>query len=110
MAIALLTTPPETLLTPQLHFLGMSSPSEPDRSAADAAELEALIASQDDADERLDEHDDEESDEESVDDEADLAEGPDAAEEKTLDETVEEGLDDEEAEDAAPDQAQLRTL
>ncbi|GAA2748699.1 RNA polymerase sigma-70 factor (ECF subfamily) [Amnibacterium kyonggiense] len=110
MAIALLTAPPETLLTPQLHFLGMSSPSEPDRSAADAAELEALIASQDDADEQLDEHDDDESDEESIDDEKDLAEAPDADEEETLDETVEEALDDEASDDAAPDQAQLRKL
>jgi RNA polymerase sigma-70 factor, ECF subfamily len=113
MGIALLIAPPEMLMTgtrpfAQLHSFAMPSPSEPARSAADDAELEALIASQDDADEDLLEQDDD-SDGESIDDEADLAEGPDAAEEETLDETVEEALDDE-TDDAAPDQATLRAL
>ena len=117
MATVLLTaafasTPLESTLFAQVHSLGMSSPSEPVRSAADTAELEALVASQRDADDDLvpaenDETDDEpeESDDETIDDAADLAEGPDAAEEETLDETVEEAI-----EDAAPDQAQLRAL
>ena len=104
--MALLTAPPETVSFARLHSLGMSSPSEPVRSAADAAELEALVASQND-DLLVDPtaEDDEESDDDSIDDEADLAEVPDAAEEETLDETVEEAL-----EDSPPDQAQLRAL
>jgi RNA polymerase sigma-70 factor (ECF subfamily) len=88
----------------------MSSPSEPTRSAADAAELEALVASQPDADETLLEPADEADDEDTeradgpADDEA---EAPDAAEAETLEDTVEEGLDD------LPDvldQGQLRAL
>ena len=119
MVTSLLTAPPETQVVAQLHFLGMSSPSEPVRSAADAAELEALVATQDDADDEVTGTADESPDEsegaesegaksegaESIDDEADLAASPDAAEEQTLEDTVEEGL-----EDAVPDQAQLRVL
>jgi len=109
MATALLPVRPVSTAVPQLHSLAMPTPSEPVRSAADDAELEALVASQDDADDDLldDEHEDDErdADENAIDDEADLSEAPDAAEEETLDETVEEALDD-----VAPDQAQLRTL
>ena len=84
MVISLLTAPPETQVVAQLHFLGMSSPSEPVRSAADAAELEALVATQDDADDEVtgtiddsaDESEDDESEDESIDDEADLGGGP----------------------------------
>ncbi|WP_325048804.1 sigma-70 family RNA polymerase sigma factor [Amnibacterium setariae] len=90
----------------------MQSPSEPARSAADDAELEALVASQSNADEDLldADHDDEgrDADEDSIDDEADLAQAPDAAEAATLEDTVEEGLED--VDDVAPDQAQLRAL
>jgi RNA polymerase sigma-70 factor (ECF subfamily) len=89
----------------------MQSPSEPARSAADDAELEALVASQSSADEDLldadhdEESDADDADEDAIDDDADLAQAPDAAEEETLEDTVEEGL-----EDVAPDQAQLRVL
>ena len=113
MGIALLTAPPETLLLSQLHSFGMSSPSDSTRSAADAAELEALVASQTGADDDLldgasDDEDSEDGNaEESIDDAADLAQGPDPAEEETLDETVEDALDDA---DDVPDQAQLRSL
>jgi RNA polymerase sigma-70 factor, ECF subfamily len=108
MGVALLVATPETDLLAELDFPVMPSPSEPARSAADDAELERLIASQDDADDDLLQHDDapdDDAQDESIDDAADLAEGPGAAEEETLDETVEEAL-----EDAAPDQASLRAL
>ena len=111
MATALLTRRPVSLPVPQLHSLGMQSPSEPARSAADDAELEALVASQSSADEDLldadhdEESDADDADEDAIDDDADLAQAPDAAEEETLEDTVEEGL-----EDVAPDQAQLRVL
>lgn len=111
MVIALLTAPPEMSVLAQLHSLGMSLPSEPVRSDADAAELEALVASQDDADDALlddatdDTVDDDEDETEDGDDAADLVATPDAAEQTVLDETIEEGL-----QDSAPDQAQLRVL
>jgi RNA polymerase sigma-70 factor (ECF subfamily) len=98
MVISLLTAPPETYLLSQLHSLGMASPTEPVRSAADTAELESLVASQDDAD---DEHEPEDA----IDDAGDLAAGPDAAEDEILEDTVEEGLAD-----AGTDQAELRVL
>jgi RNA polymerase sigma-70 factor (ECF subfamily) len=91
--ISLLTAPPETDLLAQLHSLGMSSSSEPVRSAADAAELESLVAGQDDADDELLTPTDEDGSDGAIDEAA----GPDAAEDELLD-------------DAGPDQAQLRVL
>jgi RNA polymerase sigma-70 factor (ECF subfamily) len=91
--ISLLTAPPETDLLAQLHSLGMSSSSEPVRSAADAAELESLVAGQDDADDELLTPTDEDGSDGAI----DGAAGPDAAEDELLD-------------DAGPDQAQLRVL
>jgi RNA polymerase sigma-70 factor (ECF subfamily) len=91
--ISLLTAPPETDLLAQLHSLGMSSSSEPVRSAADAAELESLVAGQDDADDELLTPTDEDGSDGAI----DGAAGPDAAADELLD-------------DAGPDQAQLRVL
>jgi RNA polymerase sigma-70 factor (ECF subfamily) len=105
MVISLLTAPPETYLLSQLHSLGMASPTEPVRSAADTAELESLVASQDDADDELPKPTDEDEPEDAIDDAGDLAAGPDAAEDEILEDTVEEGLAD-----AGTDQAELRVL
>jgi RNA polymerase sigma-70 factor, ECF subfamily len=119
MATTVLTAPPRTLRGAQLHSAGMALPSDPTRAAADeAADRATTVPQGDPAEELVDEviredAEAEETDEtdDGSDDEA-LPDGPDAAEEQTLEDTVEEGLDDveEEQADAPLDQAQLRAL
>jgi RNA polymerase sigma-70 factor (ECF subfamily) len=91
MASAVLTAPRPTPSTAQLHSFGMSSPSEPVRPDAEkTVDVDEVAATANDG---------------PIDDQADLAEAPDAAEEATIEDTVEEGLAD-----APIDQAQLRAL
>jgi RNA polymerase sigma-70 factor, ECF subfamily len=98
MTTAVLTAPPRTPRVLELHSAFMPHPSETARSAGDAQpDLDAIVH-EDESDEQLEERIEDEQD-------ADLAQAPDAAEAATLEDTVEEGL-----EDTGPGQAELRSL